>query len=159
MPEVECGFLNQPDLLVNLGPTIKVQIGFDQNYSANSGRIPYLPPQDYHALIDTGATESCIDSTIAIALGLPVINERDVSGVHGQAKVNVHLAQIYIPALQFTQYGAFSGVHLHAGGQPHSALLGRTLLRHMTMTHTGGTGSVILSHHPQTNVTTTRASA
>ncbi|MCY4309298.1 MAG: hypothetical protein OXC57_13660 [Rhodobacteraceae bacterium] len=59
---------------------------------------------------------SCIDSTVAITLNLPIINEQSVAGVHGAGKVNVHLAQIYIPALSFILYGAFFGVHLIAGG-------------------------------------------
>ena len=88
---------------------------------------------------------SCIDSAIATALNLPIINESTVSGAHGAGKVNVHLAQIHFPSLNLTQYGRFCGVHLHAGGQPHSALLGRTFLNKMTMTYRGNTGSVMLS--------------
>ena len=43
-------------------------------------------------------------------------------------KVTVHLAQIYVPSLDFTVYGRFSAVHLAAGGQAHQALIGRTFL-------------------------------
>ena len=99
----------------------------------------------YDALVDTGAYESCIDSSIATLLKLPVVDRRRVAGAHGAYDVNVHLAQIRIPALDIVQLGMFSGVHLHAGGQRHSALLGRTLLREMKMTYNGKTGSVIMS--------------
>lgn len=149
MLQVECGFSGHPSYLVQFGPTLKVLIGFDPNYRPKGDNVPSLPPNEHNALIDTGATESCIDSSVAATLALPVVNERPVSGVHGQAKVNVHLAQIHIPALRFTQYGAFSGVHLHAGGQPHSALLGRTFLHHITMAYRGDSGSVVLSHQPR----------
>lgn len=50
-----------------------------------------------------------------------------------------------MPALNFTLYGAFFGVHLIAGGQPHQALLGRDFLQYMTMDYKGNTGSVTLS--------------
>ena len=57
----------------------------------------------------------------------------------------MHLAQVRIPSLGFTIYGAFAGVHLAAGGQPHKALIGRTFLRAFTMVYKGGTGTVTIS--------------
>ena len=56
----------------------------------------------------------------------------------------MHLAQIHAPELNFTVYGAFAGVHLRAGGQLHTALLGRTFLRRLTMVYEGETGAVSL---------------
>ena len=142
---VECGFVDQIELLTQFGPTIQVQIGFDPSWHPTNNSVPTLPSNTYPALIDTGATESCIDSQIAANLELPVFDERHVAGVHGSDKVNVHVAQIHIPELPHTIYGAFCGVHLHAGGQPHCALLGRTFLRRMKMVYDGSIGSVILS--------------
>jgi hypothetical protein len=49
------------------------------------------------ALVDTGATESCIDSMLATQLGLPVADKRMVAGIHGSQEVSFHLAQIHIP--------------------------------------------------------------
>ena len=143
MPSVDCGFQNNPDALVRFGPTLIVRIGFDQNYAP--GQVPDLPQEEFHALIDTGAGESCIDSALAAALNLPVVDRRPVSGVHGQQEVNVHLGQIYVPALEWTTFGQFCGVHLHAGGQPHSALVGRTFLRNFSMQYDGPTGFVVVS--------------
>jgi allophanate hydrolase subunit 1 len=57
----------------------------------------------------------------------------------------MHLAQVHIPTLAFTIYGAFAGVHLQAGGQAHWALLGRTFLQTFTLTYNGRTGTVIIS--------------
>ena len=57
----------------------------------------------------------------------------------------MHLAQIYVPALDFTMYGVFAGVHLTAGGQPHYALMGRTFLQEFTLVYEGRTGTVTLS--------------
>lgn len=143
MPTVDCGFKNFPAALVRLGPTLGVQIGFDQNYTP--GENPNLPAKIYPALVDTGALESCIDSALAASLRLPVVDRKPVSGAHGRDDVNVHLAQIYCPALDSITYGKFCGVHLNAGGQPHSALIGRTFLQSYSMHYNGPTGSVVLS--------------
>lgn len=84
-------------------------------------------------------------SSIAANLNLPIIDRQRVAGVHGAGEVNVHLAQILIPSLDVAISGRFMGVHLYAGGQPHGALIGRTLLQHVTMIYNGITGSVVIS--------------
>jgi hypothetical protein len=78
---------------------------------------------------------------------LPVIDRRSVSGVHGAGEVNMHLAHIHIPMLNFTLYGAFAGVALQAGGQQHHALIGRTFLRNFTMIYEGRTGTVTIHNN------------
>jgi predicted aspartyl protease len=108
--------------------------------------VPNLPPQPLPALVDTGATESCIDSGLAMRLNLPIIDRRSVSGVHGAGAVNVHLAHVHIPSLASTLYGPFCAVDLVAGGQAHHALIGRTFLQHFTMTYDGRTGTVTVSN-------------
>jgi hypothetical protein len=92
--------------------------------------------------------ESCIDSDLAMRLSLPVIDRRHLSGAHGAKEVNVHLAQVRAPALNFLLYGPFCAVDLAAGGQKHRALIGRTFLQHFTMIYEGRTGTVTLSNDP-----------
>ena len=70
-----------------------------------------------HALIDSGAMDSCIDEALALKIGLPVIDVQMVSGVSGAKLHNVYLGKIDIPGLGFYQYGRFTGVHLKTGGQ------------------------------------------
>ena len=96
------------------------------------------------ALVDTGATESCIDSLLAAQLNLPIVDRRQIGGVGGAQLVNVHLAQVYVPTLSQTIYGAFAAVHLAAGGQAHQALVGRTFLQNVTMIYEGRTGTVTI---------------
>jgi predicted aspartyl protease len=154
MPTTKCGFDDGPaargrDLLIGAGPTIFVMIGFDPTYDPAGDvkvRLPLLPQQQLPALIDTGATESCIDGGLAMRLNLPIIDRRRVGGVHGAGEVNVHLAQLHIPSLSSTLYGPFCAVDLIAGGQAHHALIGRTFLQHFTMTYEGRTGTVTLSN-------------
>jgi predicted aspartyl protease len=133
------------DLLTLFGPTLLVDIGLDQAYINNpSPAGPHLAMQGIHALVDTGASSSCIDSQLALALNLPIVDQVVVAGISGKSVVNLHLAQIYVPELDFVEFDAFAAVELSAGGQPHGALIGRSFLRHFKMLYDGGTGQVII---------------
>lgn len=79
-------------------------------------------------------------------LNLPIVDRRMVAGISGGQLANVYLAQVHISTLRYTIYGAFAGVDLKAGGQVHSALIGRTFLSAFTMTYEGRTGTVIISN-------------
>ena len=115
-------------------------------YRPQSGKRPALPDVRLSALVDTGALDSCIDSDLAAQLGLPIVDGIEVAGVLGAGEVNVHLAQIYVPALTLTIYGQFAGVHLTAGGLSHAAILGRSFLRRYVMNYAGPTGAVTISN-------------
>jgi predicted aspartyl protease len=145
-----CGFNDSPGVsgsqqLVSFGPTLWVDIGFDPTYKPFVG-IPTPGIQHIEALVDTGATECCIDNLLAAQLSLPIVNRRTIAGVHGSHVTNVYLGQVHVPTLKFVVNGAFAGVDLKAGGQVHSVLIGRTMLNHFTMTYEGRTGTVILSN-------------
>lgn len=149
MRSTSCGFSDGAsskgcDLLVQYGPTLVVDIGFDPTYLPGAGADPDLAMKGVHALVDTGATTSCIDSELAMTLGLPIVDQARVSGISGEQTVNMHLAQILVPSLPFIIYGAFAGVDLAAGGQSHSALIGRTFLRKFRMMYDGVTGEVTI---------------
>lgn len=152
MQGTECGFgggaggVSACDLLITNGPTLAVNIGFDLSYSPTaSNPPPTLPVVGIPALVDTGAADSCIDRLLAAQLKLPIVDRQRIAGVHGARVVNMHLAQIHVPSLDVTLYGKFAAVDLLAGGMIHHALIGRTFLRHFTMTYNGTTGSVVLS--------------
>ena len=151
MPTTRVGFddgggISGRDALIRYGPTLYVQIGFDPTYRPAETTRPNLSDIRLPALVDTGALESCIDSALASKLGLPIVDQGAIADVHGASTVNVHLAQIYVPDLDSTVYGRFSGVHLSEGGQPHSALIGRTFLQNVTMVYEGRTGTVTISN-------------
>ena len=135
-----------PDALERYGPTLYVHIGYDPSYDPERSVRPRLPDESRLALLDTGASQSCIDESLALELGLPVFERRQLGGVHGLQEVNFYPGQIYVPALRHTISGVFAGVRLRASGQPHFALIGRNFLRHFTMTYEGRTGTVTLSN-------------
>ena len=151
MAATNCGFSDGPggkgrDLLEINGPTLTVDIGLDPNFKFNqmpNVRDPAV--RGVAALGDSGAAISCIDSTLANQIDLPVIDKRQVSGEGGSREADVHLAQIYVPSLGITTHGDFIGVNLLAGGQRHQALIGRTFLRHFIMIYNGLTGDVELT--------------
>lgn len=145
MPSVDCGFIGQPDMLARVGPTLAIRIGFDESYDPQ--RVvgePDLPPSHIAALIDTGASDSCVDSDLARDLSLPIANRKDIAGLHASAMSNVHLAQLYIPGLNLVIDGQFFGARLASGGHQHLAIIGRDILRHLSMAYDGTTGSVTL---------------
>jgi hypothetical protein len=150
MPDTKCGFDNSPtgsgsELLVYFGPTLFVDIGFDTSWDISKLTTPIPLITQISALVDTGATESCIDDLLATQLNLPIIDKRPIAGVGGQLEAKIYLSQIHIPALRFTIYGYFAGVHLAAGGQIHKAIIGRTFLRSCTMIYSGLTGDVTIT--------------
>lgn len=144
MPQTDCGFTSG-NLLVQLGPTLLVDIGFQAGWAIASGTIPTAGIKGVQALVDTGASECCIDNILATNLSLPVINRRPISGIGGSQMANMYLAQVYVPTLSHVVYGAFAGVDLVAGGQPHSVLMGRTFLQSFKLIYDGITGAVTIS--------------
>ena len=135
-----------PPSLVRMGPTLSVQIGFDPSYQGARGVKPFIPPDLYPALVDTGATDSCIDASVATTLNLPIVDRRLIAGVGGPVQVNVHAAQLYIPDLNWVIYGQFCGVHLSTGGLVHLALIGRSFLRSYKLVYDGRTGDVTIGN-------------
>jgi hypothetical protein len=96
MPSVSCGFVSTnghqaQDSLVGYGPTILVDVGFDPNYDPNKpAALPTTLIQQVHAVIDTGATISCIDASLATRLGLPVVDRSNFGGISGNYLASVH---------------------------------------------------------------------
>lgn len=143
---INCGFVDAPQaraLLAYYGPTTLVNVGLDPTWAKDQPRAPKPDRTRIPALIDTGAQETCIDSALAVELGLPVINKRAVCGV-GQMEVDVYLAQIHIERLRYTITGGFAGIPLIANGVREPVCLGRSFLRDCVLTYDGKTGDVNL---------------
>ena len=152
MPTTRFAFRNtpersSPDALALHGPTLRVEIGFDPDFSSGGSGHPNLPIEQFPAIVDTGAEENYIDSTLAEELRLPMLQDRQtISSALGSAEVSVYAAQIYIPALEYTIVGDFAGINLASGDLAHRAVIGRSFLRGFTMLYEGQTGVVTLSN-------------
>ena len=150
MPLADAGFRDadgRPDAesLLAYGPTLNVSVSHYTSEDAPTNLATQQDPVNTVALVDTGATQSCIDIQLAQDLGLPVIDTVKLSGSDGTKTHPVYLAAVSIPSLEFYQYGSFAGVALADGGQPHRALLGRTFLGSVIMIYDGVRAQVTLA--------------
>jgi predicted aspartyl protease len=92
----------------NVGPLIQVAIwkpGFVPSQQATAVPNP-LAITFYNALIDTGASCTCITQKVINDIGLTPIGKQPVGGVHGKKVVNQYPFQV---ALVFPQAQAASG--------------------------------------------------
>ena len=115
---------------LTVGPFLLARIGRDST--------------DRRALLDTGASLSCIDSKLAGDLNLPVVDRRPLTGVTGVADASpIYLARMHIPTLGRIVHGTFAGVSLE--GLNLGILLGRDFLAQYRMVYDGPIGSVTLA--------------
>jgi hypothetical protein len=145
MTTIDCGFAGPTarDLLIERGPTLYVDIGFDPAWRA--GRVPAAGKRRVPAQVDTGAIECFIDCDLAAELRLPITDRREIAGSIGSHEVDVYMAQVHVPSLGFTMYGQFAGVYLLQGGQDLRVLMGRTFLANFRLNYNGRSGKVTLT--------------
>jgi hypothetical protein len=153
MPSARAGFRRgkagntTADLLVQLGPTLLVDIGLRSRSGA--GETPDLPLKRIKALIDTGAGGDCIDEDLAKSLRLPITDEGEISGVGGKHHAFIYTARLYIPQLQRLLFQPFTGVKLEQGEQWHRVILGRSFLRNYDLIYNGPAGDVEIRDHSE----------
>jgi len=151
MPLIDAGFTDKdgkadaPRLEV-FGPTVKVTV--IHSSTEDTGADP--KSKTVFALVDTGASETCIDEDLANELELPIVDVREIGSAHGSNPHNVYMAHVSIPQLDIIQYGKFTGVNLKDGGQQHECLLGRTFLRNTIMIYDGYRAQVTLASTKKT---------
>jgi len=133
--------------LVQRGPIVKVSLSVGQAIAeqirAAGGELP--APVSGLALIDTGASATCIDDAAAQTLRLPVIDVVTMtSASHAATRCNVYPVQI--EAIGFPMNintPRALGAELQAQGLV--MLIGRDVLRHCLLVYNGLTGSFSLS--------------
>src|SRR5579864_9557175 len=112
------------------GPVLQVVISIEQNMAQALMQqgLPVPQPKTGLALIDTGASSTCIDEQAAKELGLPVIDVATMSSAsHAQHQCNLYPVQIAIPPVLSLQAPRAMGAALAAQGL--LALIGRDVLQ------------------------------
>lgn len=123
--------------LVNAGPTINVLVG--QPPLPDEATADHPKMEQVIALIDTGATTSCIDEKLATDLGLTIIDEQTAHGIGGPKLHSRFLAFMQVPELSTHTTKNFLGVDLK-GRQP--VLLGRDFLWGSIFIYDGASGII-----------------
>jgi predicted aspartyl protease len=127
------------------GPVVQVNVTIEQNAGkallAQGKAVP--SPKVGFALIDTGASNTCIDDDAAKELGLPVVDvAKMTSATHAEQHCNVYPVQIAIPTVTLNSPRTM-GAALAVQGL--LVLIGRDVLQNCTLFYNGPTGQITLS--------------
>lgn len=129
------------DQLASFGPTIPILVGVPQGQPAD-GHPKAQPVTQVQALIDTGASVSCIDNDFAESLGLPAVDVQNLNGVAGSAPHTVYLGHLFVPQLNIAMSaGRLFGVGL----KTHQVIVGRDFLHDAIMIYDGMSGEVTIT--------------
>jgi len=136
-----------PPLLVQRGPCVQVSISIAQSMSQQliqqGASLPV--PVSGLALIDTGASSTCIDDAIAEQLGVPAI---DVVTMHSASHAG-HPANIYPVRFEVNGLPISLDVPRAMGAalasQGLAMLIGRDVLQFCTLFYNGMSGAFTLS--------------
>jgi predicted aspartyl protease len=127
------------------GPVLQVSVTIEENAGkalASQGK-PLPVPKTGFALIDTGASNSCIDEQAAKDLGPPIIDVGTMlSASHEKVPCNIYPVQIITPIITLNSPRTM-GAALAAQGL--LALIGRDVLQRCNLFYNGPTGQFTLS--------------
>ena len=129
------------------GPIVQVAIGIAQTFAdqlLQQGTA--LPsPVSGNALIDTGASTTCIDDAIAQSMGLPAIDVVTMaSASHASTQQNVYPIHMQIVGSPI-RAEVHNAIGANLAVQGIIALIGRDFLQHCTLHYNGFTGAITLS--------------
>lgn len=90
-------------------------------------------------LIDTGASDICIDYRVALRLGLREINQATVGVVGGTTMARIYLGRLIVPQVGFDRVCPLYA--LKVSHPTHDVLLGRSFLENYIVTFDGPAGT------------------
>ena len=127
------------------GPILQISLTIEQNAGkglvAQGKNVP--TPRSGLALIDTGASSTCVDEQAAKDLGLPVIDVANMqSASHEKHFCNVYPVQIITPIVTLNAPRAM-GAALASQGL--LVLIGRDVLQNCNLFYNGPAGQFTLS--------------
>ena len=117
------------------GPVVQVTVSVEQNIAQQllQSGTTLPPPITGFALIDTGASMTCIDDEAAQTLRLPVIDvAKMASASHDSTDCNIYPIQIDIPGINL-KIGVPRAMGAALRAQDLLLLIGRDVLQHGTL--------------------------
>ena len=133
--------------LLQTGPCVQVIIGLAQSLAEQLVQQGHAVPQPVSgmALVDTGASTTCIDEALAQRLGLPAIDVVQMtSASHAGTEANVYPIQMEIVGSPI-RVNVPRAIGANLAPQGIVALIGRDYLQHCTLFYNGFTGEITLS--------------
>ena len=131
--------------LQHRGPILQVSITVEQNFGKGliaQGKTPPAPKSGL-ALIDTGASNTCIDEQAARELGLPVIDVANMqSASHEKHPCNIYPVQIITPIVTLNAPRVMGAALVSQGLL---VLIGRDVLQSCTLFYNGPAGQFTLT--------------
>ena len=139
--------LPPPAALQMRGPIVQVSVSVEQNIAQQllQSGTTLPPPISGFALIDTGASMTCIDNEAAKQLQLPVIDvTKMASASHDSTDCNIHPIQIDVPGINL-KIGVPRAMGASLKAQDLLLLIGRDVLQHGTLFYNGISGQITFS--------------
>jgi predicted aspartyl protease len=134
-------------VLQQRGSVVQVSVTLEQTFAAALAQQskPVPPPVTGLALIDTGASNTCIDDETAQSMNLPIIDVGSMhSASHIKAPSNIYPVTVEIIGFRIHfQSPRTMGAALKEQGL--LMLLGRDVLQRCTLFYNGPTGQITLS--------------
>lgn len=137
-----------PRLLTARGPVINVEISLPQKLAEQWSETEHALPAPHVgiALIDTGASRTCVDRQAIQDLAIPQIGVERVYTPQGSEEQYKYPARISFPGtpLPAVEFSSVFGAQLREQGLV--ALIGRDLLSLFVLTYNGPGGFVTLAY-------------
>jgi predicted aspartyl protease len=129
------------------GPVIQITLGIAENFAQRliEQNKPVPEPIAGWALIDTGASTTCVDDEAAAKLALPAIDKvKMASASHDSTDKNVYPVLIQFIGVPI-KANAMRAIGASLASQGIIALLGRDLLQNFTLFYNGLAGEITIS--------------
>jgi predicted aspartyl protease len=139
--------LSSREALLFRGPVFQITLGLAENIAQQLVQQGQDVPEPIAgwALLDTGASSTCIDDTAAQKLKLPVIDKGKMSSAsHGAIDVNIYPALISFTGTPI-KINVLRAIGANLASQELIALLGRDLLQNFTIFYNGAFGQITIS--------------
>lgn len=127
------------EILQSKGPILDAEIRLPENVSLLRG---HQQTYQTRALIDTGATNTCISSAAAKALSLNPIHQIQLRGVNGVVPANVYVIDLTFPGSNILIKGLKVTEAKQLKEPAFDMLLGRDVLSNFLFVYDGGTGAI-----------------